>query len=299
MTTPFARPECLRCGARVGWVGVVVNLIMVILKVVVGVTAGSKACLADALHSSSNIVTAFAIFVSRRLTGKPADDVHTYGLGKVEFVSAGLVSLLILLLTLTVIITSFRHLLYEPAPPPHLSALLVACMSVVANELLFRYFRCTGIQLRSQTIIANAWANRADCFSSMAVVVGVVGAHFGFHHLDPLAALVVAAIIIKVCISCIRDAVDGLMDCNVPVETLKALRDLVAGVEDVQAVRNLKARQLGDKIWVDVAVRVAPARTVRECEQIGARVRQSITAGIQGVGQVQVDYEAVQEGSKL
>lgn len=288
------RSECLRCGQRVGWVGIGVNLAMVVVKIFVGITAGSRACLADALHSSSNIVTAFAIFISRKLTGRPRDEDHPYGHGKVEFIAAGAVSVIIILLTVVLVVTSLEHIIYKPVPPPHLTAGLVALGSIIVNEMLFRYFRCVGTELRSQTIVANAWANRADCFSSAAVVVGVVGSRFGFHHLDPIAALVVAAIIVKVCIGCIRDSVAGLMDRSVPLETELLIKKIVKSVEGVRGVRYLRARLLGDKIWIDLGIQVSSGHTVCECQAIAERTRQSILENIAGVGEVQVDFEPVE-----
>jgi cation diffusion facilitator family transporter len=276
-------------------VGIGVNLVMVVVKIFVGITAGSKACLADALHSSSNIVTAFAIFISRKLIGKPQDDDHPYGHGKVEFIAAGAVSVIIILLTVVLVVTSLEHIIYRPVPPPHLTAGLVALASIIINELLFRYFRCVGTELRSQTIVANAWANRADCFSSSAVVVGVVGSRFGFHHLDPIAALVVAAIIVKVCIGCIRDSVAGLMDRSVPPETEELIKKIVNGVDEVRGIRYMRARLLGDKIWIDLGIRVSPGHTVNECQAIGERARRSILESIAGIGEVQVDYEPAEE----
>jgi cation diffusion facilitator family transporter len=276
-------------------VGIGVNLVMVIVKIFVGITAGSKACLADALHSSSNIVTAFAIFISRKLTGKPQDDDHPYGHGKVEFIAAGAVSVVIILLTVVLVVTSLEHIIYKPVPPPHLTAGLVALASIIINELLFRYFRCVGTELRSQTIVANAWANRADCFSSSAVVVGVVGSRFGFHHLDPIAALVVAAIIVKVCIGCIRDSVAGLMDRSVPAETEELIKKIVNSVDEVRGIRYMRARLLGDKIWIDMGIWVSPGHTVNGCQAIGERTRRSILESIAGIGEVQVDYEPAEE----
>ena len=290
----MTKPECIRCGQRVGWVGIGANVVLVVLKVVVGLSAGSRACLADALHSSSNIITAFAIFISRKLIKKPDDKNYPYGYGKAEFVAAGVVSVTIIILTIVLVVNALEHIIYKPIPPPHMTAVLVAIISIVANELLFRYFRCVGTELRSQTIIANAWANRADCFSSAAVVVGVVGAHLGFHHLDPVAAVVVAVIIVKVSIGCIRDSIAGLMDRNVPPETLEALGSLVNDVDDVLEIQHLKARLLGDKIWVDLGVKVSSSHTASKCEKIRGQIMRCVSKGIPEVGRIMVDFEPVE-----
>ncbi len=267
------------------------NVVLVALKVLVAVTASSSALLADALHSSTNIVTAFVIIISRRLTGKPVDESHPYGHGKVEFLAAAGVSVIVLALAAVLAVEAIKHILFEAPRPPHLSALVVALISIASNEMLFRYLRCAGIRLRSQTIMANAWANRADCFSSGAVLVGVIGARLGIHHLDPIAALVVAAVITKVCVSSIREALAGLMDRSAPPETMEALRQVLTREKQIQEVRQLRARLMGDKIWVDLSVRVPEGRTVAECESIGARLRRSIQASVGDVSQVLVSFE--------
>jgi cation diffusion facilitator family transporter len=286
-----ARPECLICGQRIAWIGIAVNLAMVALKVLVGVTAGSKACLADALHSSSNIVTAFAIVISRKLRDRPQDEVHPYGYGKIEFIAAGAVSLIIIALTGLLVYAALDHIIYKPVPPPHLTALLIAVMSIATNEVMFRYFSCVGKQLRSQTILANAWANRADCFSSLAVVVGVIGARLGFHHLDPIAAVVVAAIIVKVSISCIRESVAGLMDRSVPPATLESLRNAVRGASDVERICHLRGRLLGNKIWVELGVEVGSGQTVDECEAIREALERRLLEAVPGIGNVSISFE--------
>lgn len=288
---PNINKDCQNCGKKVGWIGVNVNIVLVIMKVAVGITSGSNACLADALHSSSNIITAFAIFISRRLIGKPMDDDHPYGHGKVEFIAAAMVSVIILILTVVLVVTSFEHIIYNHQPPPHLTALLIAVVSIATNEILFRYFRCVGTRLKSQTIIANAWANRADCFSSLAVVIGVIGARFGFHHLDPIAAVIVAGIIIKVSIDCLKDSIAGLMDRSLPTSTIEELRRSISNLESIDGIGRLQARLLGDKLWVDVAVNVSPKYTVVECETIRRSIQKCLFNCGQDVGYVLVDFE--------
>ena len=289
----MAREGCNRCGQRVGWISIGSNVSLTVLKLIVGLTSGSKAVLADALHSASNILTSFAIFLVRKLTGKPTDDSHPYGHGKVEFLAAAGVSALVLVMTVVLVVEALLHLIYAPPAPPHFTAIVCTAISIVANEMLYRYFRCVGTQLNSQTIKAAAWANRADSFSSMAVLAGVVGAQFGFLHLDPIAALVVAAIIIKIYVGTIKESIAGLMDRSVPPQTMAAVRRVLSNEQQVEEVRYLRARQLGNKIWVELGVRVAAGHTVAECESIAARLQQRILSSVQDVAKVLVDFDPV------
>ena len=282
--------QCEQCGEYVAWVGIWTNLSLVVLKLIVGVTSGSKALIADALHSASNIITAFAIILSQKVSSRPADSRFHYGYGKVEFIAAGAISMIIALGALALIMVSIKHLMYATNTTPHFSALLMALISIGANEMMFRYMHCAGTQLKSQTILASAWANRADCFSSIAVIVGVIGGSLGFRHLDPIAAIFVVVIIIKVSIKILIDSVRALMDSSVNNVYSEEIEAIVAGVEDVRAVSDLRTRHIGQKIWVELDILIDPGCTIRDGHHIAARVKDALQAKLRDVERIGVHF---------
>ncbi len=282
--------QCKQCGERAAWAGIWTNVVLVSLKLIVGVTSGSKACLADGLHSASNIITAFAIILSQRVSKKPANSRFPYGYGKVEFLAAGMICLLISVGAVVLISVTIQHLISEPSKPPHSSAMLMAVISIGANEMLFRYMRCAGNHLKSQTILASAWANRADCFSSFAVIVGVVGGKLGFHHLDPVAALFVVAVIIKVSISILMDSVRALMDSSENNTYSEDIRAIVEGIEDVRALSGLKTRHIGQKIWVELDILIDPQCTIHEGHKIAERVKSMLLKKVIDLEKVLVNF---------
>jgi len=287
--------RCEKCGNLAAWSGIWTNLVMVVLKIIVGITSGSKACIADGLHSASNIVTAFAIILSHRISKKPASNRFPYGYGKVEFVAAGFISLLIIAGAVVLISISINHLIKEPSTQPHFSALLMAVISIGANEMLFRFMRCAGTRLKSQTILASAWANRADCFSSMAVIVGVAGARLGFHHLDPIAALFVVAVIIKVSIKILVDSVKALMDSSVNDVYGEEIETIVENIEDVRGICGLKTRHIGQKIWADLDILVDPQCSMRDGHLIADRVKEVLLEKVRDLERVLVSFRPVED----
>ena len=282
--------KCEQCGEYVAWVGIWTNLTLVVLKVIVGITSGSKALIADGLHSASNIITAFAIILSQRVSSRPADSRFHYGYGKVEFIAAGAISMLILLGALALITVSIKHLMEASVSTPHFSALLMALISIGANEMMFRYMRCAGTQLKSQTILASAWANRADCFSSIAVIVGVVGGSLGFHHMDPIAALFVVAIIVKVSIKIMVDSVRALMDFSVNDIYSEEIESIVAGVDDVRAISGLRTRQVGQKVWVELDIMISPRCTIRDGHRITVKIKDALRTRLRDVERIGINY---------
>jgi cation diffusion facilitator family transporter len=290
------KDKCEQCGRRVAQVGIWTNALLVVLKFFVGYVSGSKGCIADGLHSASNIVTAFAIEVSRRVASKKEDDRYHYGYGKIEFVAAAFVTLLIGVAAIALISVSIKHLIQAPpVPPPHYSAMVMAVISILANEMMFRYMRCVGSQLKSQTIMANAWANRADCFSSMAVLVGVLGAKMGFHYLDPIAAIVVVLIIVKISVEIMIDAVKSLLDISVNDTYGQEIKTILYDVEGVRAISNLRTRQVGHQVWVDVDICIDGQQTMGEAAAIAQRVKKTLLQEMKDLGRVMVNCRPMEE----
>ena len=287
--------RCEQCGKRAAWAGIWTNVVLVILKLVVGITSGSKACLADGLHSASNIITAVAILLSHKIGKKATNKEYPYGYGKVEFVAAGFISLLIIAGAFALISVSIQHLVQEPSTVPHFSALLMGVISIGANEMLFRFMRCAGTQLKSQSILASAWANRADCFSSMAVIAGVIGSRLGFHHLDPIAALIVVAVIVKVSFNILMDSVKALMDSSVNDVYGQEIETVVEGIEDVRGICGLKTRHVGQKIWVELEILVDAHCSMRDGHMVADRVKGVLLEKVRDLERVLVHFKPVEE----
>lgn len=280
--------RCKVCGKRVAWTGVWVSLTLTILKFIIGYTSGSKALIADGLHSASNIVTAIAILVSQNFTRRKESSKFPYGYGKVEFLAAGFVSLFVISGAVTLIVISIRHLLYEPSTSPHFTALLMAAISVSCNEMMFRYMKCAGMKLNSQTILATAWANRADCFSSIAVMLGVIGSRFGIPHLDPIAALFVVGVIIKINASILTDSVKSLMDVSVNDHYSDEIKDIVWEIQGVQSISALKTRQVGHHIWAEMNIHVEPLHNLRKAHKVGQMVKDTLLEKIHDLERVTI-----------
>jgi cation diffusion facilitator family transporter len=287
--------QCGKCINKVALIGILSNLVLVVAKLTVGITSGSKACIADALHSTSNIITASAIMVSQNFSNKKSNNKFQYGYGKTEFLVAGFVSLLIIAGSVLLIIVSIKHLIHKPSGSPHFSALVMGLISVGANEMLFRYMRCVGTQFNSQTIIANAWANRADCFSSIAVIIGVFGARLGLHHLDPLAAIFVVAVIVKISSKILVDSVKSLMDVSVNDIYGRKIELIVERVKEVQGISELKTRHIGQKIWAELNIIVGSHCTINEGQKIAETVKKTLHEKIWDVERVVVNFEPMRK----
>jgi cation diffusion facilitator family transporter len=270
----MANTRCTQCAIQIGWVSFWINLILVLLKITVGIIGGSKACIADGLHSASNVVVAVAIIMSQKISSRQKNSGYHYGFGKIEFLLTGFISFFIISGALALLFLSIKHLVSEPVvSPPHLSAALMAMISIGTTEMLFRYLRCAGVRVNSQIILAGAWANRANCFSSVAVLVGVISAKMGYHYLDPVTAILVVGIIINACYKMLIDSVRALMDYSVNDRYKEEIAGIISEMPDIQSATNIKTRQIGQRIWVELDILVDPGCSILEAQKTGEKVQ--------------------------
>ncbi|HIJ68670.1 MAG TPA: cation transporter, partial [Deltaproteobacteria bacterium] len=269
---------------------------LAILKFAVGVTSGSKGCIADSLHSAIIFVMALAIILGRRLAGKEENSKFHYGYGKIEAVVTGSITFLIACGGAVLVWNSVKHLMNAPQyGPPHLSALLMALTSIIANEMLARYLLCVGTQSKTRSILANAWAYRENLISSIIVFVGIIGAELGLGVLDPIAAILVVALITKSCTLIVLDSVKALMDYSVNGTYGKKVRTIVEAVDGVQRIAALRTRQIGHKIWLDLDICVSPGQSIREANHIAQKVREALLNQIADIDKVIVAWSPLEE----
>ena len=268
--------KCVECHEKAFSIQLSASFVLTVLKLIVGLSGNSKSLIASALHSLTNVVTAFAIYVARRFRGRPLDPDHPYGYGKMEFVVAGTVSTFIIAATVILVIQSVRHLMHIIAPqPPHMYTIVVAVISILSNELLFRYLGCVGRKFNSQTIITNSWGVRSDSLTSLAVIISVIGANLGWVHFDVITALAVAIVIIAGSGKCLYHSITGLMDKAVSAEQRDKIIRAAEGVEGVK-VKELKARFVGPRVWANIDIEVTADHTVDEFEQVAAQVKKRV-----------------------
>ena len=189
--------KCYWCAEHVGSINLWVNFGLLIIKLIGGVLGRSQALIADALHSVSDIIIALLLMLGLKVSGAPPDKDHHWGHGNIEFIVSAIIGGLLLFTAITIIVTALISIFEGAMSQPSILAVWAAAIAVVANEILSRHSLCIGKQMASPAMLANAWENKADVYSSFAALIGVFGANLGFAFLDPTAAIVVGFMIAR------------------------------------------------------------------------------------------------------
>lgn len=274
--------------------GIVVNIFLTIIKLIGGFVGNSRALIADAVHSASDVVSSFAVLVGVRAAGKPPDDDHPYGHGKYESVAALIVAIFLIVIGLEILMNSVQ-LVFQGEPPefPKVIALYIIIISILIKEAMYHYKIRLGRKIKSDALIADAWHHRSDSISSIVALFGVgiaiIGGYFNIpylHYFDVIAGAIIAAIIIFVGYKLARNAV--LMSAELVLNKEESMKfyDTVEAIDGVLQIDSLFARTHGSYVVIDMKIGVRKDLTVEEGHDIAERVRSVLIAEYKEVNEV-------------
>lgn len=265
--------------SHVTLLGSVVNLLLVGLKAVAGVAGHSAAMVSDAVHSLSDFITDIVVLVFVRVSGRPQDEGHDYGHGKYETVATLFIGLALAAAAVGIVVSGAIKLAAwlqgEDLPAPGKFALWAALASIVTKELLYQYTRIKGKRLDSPALRANAWHHRSDALSSIGAAIGIGGAILLGNRwtvLDPLASIVVGAMLVKVAWDLLGPSFGELTDSSLPADTEKEMLRLIADVPGVSDPHNLRTRRIGKLIAAEVHIRLDGQMTLEQAHEKASEV---------------------------
>ena len=268
---------------RVTLWGSAANVALVVFKFVAGIIGNSAAMVADAVHSLSDFLTDIIVLVFVRISAKPQDESHDYGHGKYETIASFIIAMALGVASIGIIVSGCKQfaawLQGADLEAPHAIALWAALLSILVKELLYQYTVRKGRQLDSQALKSNAWHHRSDALSSIGAAIGIGGALLLGNRwtvLDPIASIVVGAMLIKTAVDLLRGSMDDLTECSLPAETEQEIIAIVKSVPNVSDPHNLRTRRLGNRIAIEMHVRMTGSTTLAEAHQHASLIEQRL-----------------------
>ncbi len=292
--------------ARVTLTGSVVNLLLVGLKAAAGLVGHSAAMISDAVHSLSDFVTDIVVLVFVRVSARPQDEDHDYGHGKYETLATLFIGLALAAAAVGIVVSGAgklaRWLQGEDLPAPGKIALWAALGSIVAKELLFQYTRIKGKHLDSKALEANAWHHRSDALSSVGTAIGIGGAILlgsRWTVLDPLASIVVGAMLVKVAWDLLGPSFGELTDSSLPADTEQEMLAIIRGVPGVEDPHNLRTRRIGNHIAAEVHIRLDGTLPLSEAHEKASEVERRFKDRFGAQSHIIVHMEPKQENKPV
>ena len=255
----------------------VLNLIVAIAKIAFGYASGAISILSDGFHSLTDSASNIVGLVGIRAAGQPPDEDHPYGHRKYETVAAAALTVFLMLLFIEILRNAFNHLSGRTAPTTiSMASFVVMLATIGVNLFVVSYETRAARRLGSEVLLADAIQTRGDVWSSLTVIVALVGVRLGWPILDPIAALVVAGFIGWAGYQIATATTPILSDRIVIAES--DLERVVLSVPGVLGCHQIRTRGSSDHVFLDLHVWLPPDMHLRDAHALSHVVKDLLMA---------------------
>jgi len=257
------------------------------LQMIIVFLSGSVALLADTIHNFADAGTSIPLWIAFGLTQRGASRRFTYGYGKTEDVAGVIIVLIIFSSACVAGYESVRKIIH-PEPMLHLGWVAAAAIiGFLGNEAVAVFRIRVGREIGSVALIADGQHARVDGFTSLSVLIGVLGVYFGFPILDPIVGIAITIAILFIVKAAAASIWMRLID-GIEPEILAQIEHAPTHVDGVIAVHDVRARWLGHRVYSDVAVDVDPGLSLQKAHAISKEIERSLREDVPLLGGVTV-----------
>lgn len=273
-------PEVQSSKSRAALLSIVSNTILTVTKLIIGIMMQSVSVISEAVHSGLDLVAAIIAWVAVRKSGKPADDEHRFGHGKIENVAGTIEAILIFGAAFYIIWEAVHKLRAGTVEIESLGmGAAVMVVSAVVNYFVSRHLLNVAIKTDSVALEADAMHLRADVYTSVGVLGGLIAIKLtGIAMLDPIIAIVVALMIIKAAWDLTKAAFFHILDVKLPDDEEGLIHEVMEKYSDrIIEYHKLRTRKSGHIRHIDMHLVVPKKMTVED----GHTLSHQITADIE------------------
>lgn len=232
-------------GRLAGTIGIICNLLLSVMKLIIGTASNSVSITADATNNISDAGTSIVTLVGFKLSGKPADKDHPYGHARIEYVSSLIISFIILLIGCSIFKESVIKIFNPEESLFSLATIIVLSISIITKLWLSVFNNYLGKQIDSKTLEATAIDSRNDVLTTLAVLVASIISHFTGFDLDGYMGVIVSVFIFISGINLVRETLDPLLGQPPTKEMFDTIEKKMLSYDNVLGVHDLMIHNYG------------------------------------------------------
>lgn len=264
---------------RTSVVGIIANVFLAVFKFLVGSVSGSISITLDAVNNLSDSLSSVITILGTKLSQKPADKKHPYGYGRIEYLSATVISVIVLYAGITSIRESIIKIIHPEAATYTAIAFAVLAVGILVKLVLSRYVRSVGVEVDSKSLIASGSDAGFDAILSSSVLAAALLLRFTGVNIEAYVGAVISAIIIKSGIEMLLDALGDILGARVSGELSTSIKKTICGHEGVYGAYDLLLHSYGpSKMQGSVHIEVPENMTVAELEHLTTEISVDVYA---------------------
>ncbi len=269
-----------KIGVFQGWISVLVNSILFILKLLIGIMVGAVSVIADAVHTLSDVVSSIVVIWGFKQAEKPADVEHPYGHGRAEYIATLIIAILLCVAGFEFIKASIDRIQNPEQVVAEWWMIFILMVTIIMKEITARYAEFLSSKIASGVLHADAWHHRIDAISSILVVAAMIAGKYGYPIVDGWAGLGVALFLIFTGFEIAKDAVDDLIGKPPTSEEVEVIRQIVMSVDGVLGAHDIIVHSYGHDKFASVHVEIDADETTAVAHDISEEVEDKLEKAI-------------------
>ena len=260
------------------------NTFLIISKFIIGITTGSVSIISEAIHSLSDFLASILAFISVKISSEPADVDHQFGHGKFEDLSGGIEGIIIISAAIYIIYEAVEKIISKSAPQFNpMAGILVMTGSCIINIIVSTHIFKIACKTDSIALLSEAEHLKTDIYTSAGVLISLLLIKItGITFFDPLAAIIVAILIIRTGLRLCMEAGKNLLNTSLPEKERLAINNIIKKYmpKEVVEIYGLKTRKAGPERQIEFTLIVPECLTIKEGHNLCDRIEKNITEDI-------------------
>jgi len=274
------------------WIVLVLNWSVAAAKILYGLLTRCSSMTADGFHSLSDGASNILGLVGAAICAKPSDADHPYGHKKYETLFALGIAGMIFFVAFNLVGQGISRLINPVTPRIDIISFITMIATMAVNFGVMKYEYKQGSVLKSDILVSDSMHTRADLFTSFTVIIALIGAKLGWHHLDPIATLIISVFIGYAAFDIVRHESGILCDATA-IGDIKKIEEIVLGIKGVKSCHKIRSRGRPDDIHLDLHVQLAPNTHLDKAHEISFLIENTIKRQMPEVADVLVHLEPV------
>ena len=262
---------------RTSIIGILVNVLLAAFKAVVGLLSHSIAVVMDAVNNLSDALSSVITILGTKLAGKEPDKKHPLGYGRIEYLSAMIISVIVLYAGVSSLVESVKKILHPEKPDYSATALLIIAVAVVAKIILGSFVKKKGLDVKSDALVASGSDALHDSIISASTLAAAVIYLFFHISLEAWLGAIISAVIVKSGLDMLRDTVSEILGERIDAETAQSVKDTICQTEGVRGAYDLVINNYGPNRQIgSVHIEVPDTMTVGELDGLEREISKNV-----------------------
>lgn len=262
---------------RTSIIGIMTNVLLAAFKAVIGIMSNSIAVTLDAVNNLSDALSSVITIVGTKLAGKLPDKKHPLGYGRIEYLSAMIVSGIVLYAGITSAVESVKKIIHPEKPDYSIIALVIIAVAVVVKIVLGKYVKAKGEQVNSGSLVASGSDAMFDAILSGSVLISAIIFMVSGISLEAYVGIVIAGFIIKAGIEMMMETLNEILGGRAEKEKTDKIKRLLSDEPEVRGAYDLIMYNYGpDKDFASVHLEVPDTMTVKEFDKLTRRLEKKV-----------------------